>query len=84
MDSASLMYFFLALMLLEYSSFTATATKAQFPAMFMFGDSLLDPGNNNGLISLAKANFPPYGIDFPLGATGRFTNGGNFGDHLSK
>lgn len=42
---------------------------------FIFGDSLSDSGNNNLLITLAKANFRPYGIDFPTGATGRFTNG---------
>lgn len=46
-----------------------------FPAMFVFGDSLMDDGNNNDLNSLAKANYVPYGIDFPGGATGRFSNG---------
>ncbi|KAK7282164.1 hypothetical protein RIF29_10750 [Crotalaria pallida] len=46
-----------------------------FPAMFVFGDSLVDDGNNNFLNSLAKANFAPYGIDFSLGPTGRFSNG---------
>lgn len=46
-----------------------------FPAMFVMGDSLVDNGNNNGLSSLAKSNYPPYGIDFQGGSTGRFTNG---------
>ncbi|MCO5606781.1 hypothetical protein L7F22_060971 [Adiantum nelumboides] len=46
------------------------------PAIFGFGDSLLDAGNNNGLRTLAKANHPPYGQDFPTRtATGRFANG---------
>lgn len=45
------------------------------PAMFIFGDSLIDNGNNNGLTSLAKANYLPYGIDFDAGPTGRFSNG---------
>ncbi|CAI0418768.1 unnamed protein product [Linum tenue] len=27
------------------------------------------------MLTLARANYGPYGIDFPLGATGRFTNG---------
>ncbi|KAK8965928.1 GDSL esterase/lipase [Platanthera guangdongensis] len=45
------------------------------PAMFVFGDSLIDNGNNNGLASLAKANYYPYGIDFAAGPTGRFSNG---------
>lgn len=45
------------------------------PAMFIFGDSLIDNGNNNNLPSLAKANYFPYGIDFNGGPTGRFSNG---------
>ncbi|KAG0473698.1 hypothetical protein HPP92_015047 [Vanilla planifolia] len=44
------------------------------PAMFIFGDSLIDNGNNNFIPTIAKANYLPYGIDlgFP---TGRFCNG---------
>lgn len=45
------------------------------PAMFIFGDSLIDNGNNNDLPSFAKANYFPYGIDFNGGPTGRFSNG---------
>nr|POE63922.1 gdsl esterase/lipase [Quercus suber] len=44
------------------------------PAYFVFGDSLVDPGNNNYIVSLAKANHIPNGIDFGM-PTGRFTNG---------
>lgn len=47
----------------------------QVPCYFIFGDSLVDNGNNNQLSSLAKANYFPYGIDFPRGPTGRFSNG---------
>ncbi|KAL6992333.1 hypothetical protein U1Q18_010439, partial [Sarracenia purpurea var. burkii] len=47
----------------------------QVPCYFVFGDSLVDNGNNNNIESLAKANYLPYGIDFPGGATGRFCNG---------
>ncbi|KAI3498616.1 hypothetical protein L1887_34393 [Cichorium endivia] len=47
----------------------------QVPCYFIFGDSLVDSGNNNILKTSAKVNYPPYGIDFPKGATGRFTNG---------
>ncbi|KAK2394787.1 GDSL esterase/lipase [Trifolium repens] len=43
-------------------------------ASFVFGDSLLDVGNNNYITSLAQANHYPYGIDFGK-ATGRFCNG---------
>ncbi|XP_019430525.1 PREDICTED: GDSL esterase/lipase At1g29670-like [Lupinus angustifolius] len=47
----------------------------QVPCLFIFGDSLSDSGNNNNLKTIAKANYKPYGIDFPAGPTGRFTNG---------
>ncbi|GAA0163694.1 lipase [Lithospermum erythrorhizon] len=52
----------------------------QVPCYFIFGDSLVDNGNNNPLLTAAKANYPPYGIDFPDGPTGRFTNGLNTAD----
>ncbi|XP_061351980.1 GDSL esterase/lipase At1g29670-like [Gastrolobium bilobum] len=47
----------------------------QVPCLFIFGDSLSDSGNNNNLPTSAKSNYNPYGIDFPIGPTGRFTNG---------
>ncbi|MED6155123.1 hypothetical protein PIB30_002326 [Stylosanthes scabra] len=50
--------------------------QSQVPALFIFGDSQADDGNNNNLPTNAKANYKPYGIDFPFGIpTGRFTNG---------
>lgn len=55
---------------------------SKVPCYFIFGDSLLDNGNNNNLNTQAKANYPPYGIDFPNGPTGRFTNGRNMADIL--
>jgi hypothetical protein len=61
----------------------AAATQQRIPAIFMFGDSIVDPGNNNNRLTEAKANFPPYGQDFPGGvATGRFSNGLVPGDLL--
>ncbi|KAL1224758.1 GDSL esterase/lipase [Cardamine amara subsp. amara] len=45
------------------------------PCYFIFGDSLVDSGNNNRLSSLARADYFPYGIDFQFGPTGRFCNG---------
>ncbi|CAM0144553.1 unnamed protein product [Urochloa decumbens] len=45
-------------------------------AVIVFGDSIVDPGNNNGLATLIKANHPPYGKDFiNHEATGRYSNG---------
>lgn len=53
--------------------------------MFVFGSSLVDNGNNNFMDkSLAKANYLPYGIDFPFGPSGRFTNGKNVIDLLGQ
>ncbi|XP_013610773.1 PREDICTED: GDSL esterase/lipase At3g43570-like isoform X3 [Brassica oleracea var. oleracea] len=49
---------------------------ATIPALIVFGDSIMDTGNNNRLPTLLKCNFPPYGKDFPGGlATGRFSDG---------
>ncbi|KAK1277862.1 GDSL esterase/lipase [Acorus gramineus] len=46
------------------------------PATIIFGDSVVDVGNNNNLYTLMKANFPPYGRDFVNHLpTGRFCNG---------
>lgn len=46
------------------------------PGLMIFGDSIVDAGNNNYLHTIVKANFPPYGRDFiEHRATGRFCNG---------
>ncbi|XP_059075353.1 GDSL esterase/lipase At5g03820-like [Cryptomeria japonica] len=52
-------------------------------ALYVFGDSTIDPGNNNFLETIVKSDFPPYGRDFPYGQpTGRFTNGRLITDQL--
>nr|CAB3467657.1 unnamed protein product [Digitaria exilis] len=67
------------------SSGSASAEYEGISAVFMFGDSIVDPGNNNHRLTEAKANFPPYGQDFPGGvATGRFSNGLVPGDLLAS
>ncbi|KAM1003661.1 hypothetical protein EV1_003915 [Malus domestica] len=54
-------------------------------AFFVFGDSLVDSGNNNYLATTARADSPPYGIDFPTHRpTGRFSNGLNLPDIISE
>ncbi|OAY66288.1 GDSL esterase/lipase [Ananas comosus] len=46
------------------------------PGVMIFGDSVVDAGNNNNLDTFVKANFPPYGRDFSNHyPTGRFCNG---------
>ncbi|XP_010261310.1 PREDICTED: GDSL esterase/lipase 7-like [Nelumbo nucifera] len=67
--------------------FHALVVKAEnplAPALYVFGDSLLDSGNNNLLPTIAKANYLPYGIDFASGVTGRFTNGKTVADYIAE
>jgi hypothetical protein len=46
------------------------------PAVFVFGDSIMDTGNNNNMTTPSRCNYPPYGKDFKGGIpTGRFSNG---------
>ncbi|CAH2077507.1 unnamed protein product [Thlaspi arvense] len=56
----------------------------QAPCYFVFGDSVFDNGNNNALNTSAKVNYLPYGIDFPQGPTGRFSNGRNIPDFIAE
>lgn len=57
---------------------------AEGRAFFVFGDSLVDNGNNNYLATTARADSYPYGIDSPSHrATGRFSNGLNIPDLIS-
>lgn len=61
-----------------------TKGEPQVPCYFIFGDSLVDNGNNNVIRSLARADYLPYGIDFPDGPTGRFSNGKTTVDVIGK
>ncbi|KAG6477830.1 GDSL esterase/lipase EXL3-like [Zingiber officinale] len=65
------------ILLLENSQAeTKWQNKTRTPAIIVFGDSIVDPGNNNAIVTMVKCNFAPYGKDFPRGqATGRFSNG---------
>ncbi|KAJ4916236.1 GDSL-like Lipase/Acylhydrolase superfamily protein [Raphanus sativus] len=55
------------------------------PAVFYFGDSIIDTGNNNNLTTEMKCNFRPYGMNFPTGvATGRFSDGKVATDYISE
>ncbi|CAN1818925.1 GDSL esterase/lipase At3g14820 [Linum perenne] len=63
--------------LLVSSSSTNNVGKVdKVAAVYAFGDSILDTGNNNYINTISKCNFPPYGTDFPGGKpTGRCSNG---------
>lgn len=61
------------------------APQAEARAFFVFGDSLVDNGNNNYLFTTARADSYPYGVDYPTHrATGRFSNGLNIPDLISN
>ncbi|KAI3755895.1 hypothetical protein L1987_55704 [Smallanthus sonchifolius] len=58
---------------------------AKVPLIIVFGDSSVDAGNNNHMVTIAKSNFQPYGCDF-YGSrpTGRFSNGRIATDFISE
>jgi hypothetical protein len=65
----------------------ASGSSSKVPAIYVFGDSTADVGNNNYLPGSAvpRANFPHNGVDFPTARpTGRFSNGYNGVDFLGK
>ncbi|XP_068655482.1 GDSL esterase/lipase At5g55050-like [Aristolochia californica] len=76
--------FFFFFLIAGLSSFLSEAQKV--PAIYVFGDSLVDVGNNNHLkLSTLKANFPHNGVDYPgKKATGRFSNGRNSADFIAE
>lgn len=55
------------------------------PAIVSFGDSSVDVGNNNHLLTYFKANYPPYGREFiDHQPTGRFSDGKLVTDFTGK
>ncbi|CAH2080247.1 unnamed protein product [Thlaspi arvense] len=80
---SSLKPFNFIFLLIWLSHFQATQSFTNF----IFGDSLVDVGNNNYLFTLSKADSSPYGIDFgPSNGqpTGRFTNGRTISDLVGE
>ncbi|KAK1280050.1 GDSL esterase/lipase [Acorus gramineus] len=77
---------FLLTLITTTSCILVSSSSAQtVPALFVFGDSLVDVGNNNHLpLSLLKADFPHNGVDYPgRKSTGRFSNGRNAADFIA-
>ena len=69
------------------SSFLSTPSLSQplVPALYIFGDSSVDVGNNNYLNTILKADFLPYGRDFDTRQpTGRFCDGRIALDYTGK
>ncbi|XP_068665000.1 GDSL esterase/lipase LTL1-like isoform X1 [Aristolochia californica] len=73
------------LLLVSVLALASLMQQGEARAFFVFGDSLVDSGNNNYLVTSARADSPPYGIDYPTHrATGRFSNGLNIPDIISE
>lgn len=71
----------LVLALFSIYFLSTNAANGSFPALLAFGDSILDTGNNNFLLTLMKGNIWPYGRSFNMKMpTGRFGNGRVFSD----
>ncbi|XP_070668868.1 GDSL esterase/lipase EXL3-like [Malus domestica] len=74
----SLKIFLIVIVLFFYNNVAAVnlPNNEKVPAVIVFGDSVVDPGNNNYISTIVKCNFAPYERDF-VGKrpTGRFSNG---------
>ncbi|CAN0900994.1 GDSL esterase/lipase At4g26790 [Linum grandiflorum] len=71
------MFLFLSIVhLLLQVQVQVLGVKGNIPSLIVFGDSTVDPGNNNHISTILKSDFEPYGRDFEGGKpTGRFSNG---------
>ncbi|CDY57589.1 BnaAnng14660D [Brassica napus] len=76
---------FLVVLLSLWLSCIHAIQTGRFPAILAFGDSILDTGNNNKLMTVSKSNFLPYGRNFPYHIpTGRFGNGRVLSDLVAE
>ncbi|KAJ1401173.1 SGNH hydrolase superfamily [Sesbania bispinosa] len=77
--------FFLVLSFLILFFFPNSAiASSSVSAVFAFGDSTIDSGNNNHFNTLFRGDHYPYGRDFPNHIpTGRFSNGKISTDYLT-
>ncbi|MFS7891828.1 putative triacylglycerol lipase [Helianthus anomalus] len=84
--SSLIIFLFSFLLLGDHSRARITLPEGvTVPAVIAFGDSIVDQGANNNLKTVIKANFPPYGQDFPdQMPTGRFTNNKTPADMIAK
>ncbi|KAG9156766.1 hypothetical protein Leryth_027328 [Lithospermum erythrorhizon] len=86
-SSQKVSFVFILQLLVIYFGLTIAENITKVPeAIYVFGDSLVDVGNNNYIkLSILKANFPHNGIDYPgRKPTGRFNNGKNAADFLAE
>jgi hypothetical protein len=79
--------FIIFLQVLTTISHTCKASTAlpKFTALLVFGDSTVDTGNNNYVLTLLQANHIPYGQDYPGQVpTGRFSDGKLIPDFIAS
>ncbi|QHO15762.1 hypothetical protein HN51_031180 [Arachis hypogaea] len=69
-------FFFALVVKISLPISTIASKNVSASAVFAFGDSTLDGGNNNHIKTLFRGDHLPYGRDLPQHmATGRFSNG---------
>ena len=84
---ASYVLSLILLLSISIMSLGKPAEKSPAAAFFVFGDSVVDTGNNNYVETIPefKANYPPYGHSgFFRGPTGRFNDGRVMVDFIGK
>ena len=76
----------ITLPLCESTNFGHSSLKKHEVALFIFGDSFLDAGNNNYIntTTLDQANFWPYGETYFKFPTGRFSDGRLVSDFIGE
>ncbi|RZC71748.1 hypothetical protein C5167_034966 [Papaver somniferum] len=81
----SLLYFCIFFSIFNFNTIL-TEGIGHVPAVIVFGDSLVDVGNNNHLeFSILKSNYAYNGVDYPnRKATGRYSNGKNAADFFAE
>nr|XP_048329677.1 GDSL esterase/lipase 1-like isoform X3 [Ziziphus jujuba var. spinosa] len=82
-------FYSICLLIVFFTSFLITDAALFGPlknhvALFIFGDSLFDAGNNNYINTTLKANYKPYGETFFHYPTGRFSDGRLIPDFIAE
>lgn len=81
-----LLVLFIALISLQSHGSKFNYRSRKHVALFIFGDSFVDAGNNNYIntTALDQANFWPYGETYFKFPTGRFSDGRLISDFIGK
>lgn len=85
-NELSLLVFVVLCLLIPTSCLSSQGNFDQQVALFVFGDSLFDPGNNNYINTTTdfQANHWPYGQSYFSTPTGRFTDGRIIPDFIGE